>query len=127
MVTPTKTKIKPDSKSTPKKDITNREYYDGRDAELENASVESLSSTNSYVEVEMPTPKGKQKQDTTTSSGEDVADSFITVKSSHAGKEGGGQSKGVRKKKGGSGGGDGGLGEDMGEEGVENGGRERRG
>lgn len=96
METPKKNKTNPDRNTTPKsaskKNITNREYYDGHDAESENASVESLSSTDSYIEVEMPTPKTKEKKQGSTSE-DDMADSFVTAKSSHADKEGDGKKK----------------------------------
>jgi hypothetical protein len=66
METPPKSKSKPDPtttpQSTPKKNITNREYYDGHGAEDETASIESLSSTDSYVEIDIAASKAKEKK-----------------------------------------------------------------
>jgi hypothetical protein len=66
MENPPRSKSKPDPTTTPqsttKKNITNREYYDGHGAEDETASIESLSSTDPYVEVDIAASKAKEKK-----------------------------------------------------------------
>jgi hypothetical protein len=83
--TPSKPKSKPDPATTPEstsgKNITNREYYDGYGAEHETASIESLSSTDSYVEVDIAGSEAKEKKQESASD-EKIEQGFVSAEES---------------------------------------------